>query len=231
MSSLIRLALIAGLAGAYATVPTTADAGEYLKCEGKKDEAKCNKKYGKWLAKEKARSTPYQPSAMNEKLAAWDAEDKNPFATDDWYFGSHKVGLESVDALLGEVEKAQALIKMAKYVGHIHKAGQKDEAKEIAGIILPDLIALKDIVPTLQEQLAKLQAELPQVAKDNPKLLLPATKAVGQTVAALGKVPADIPGAMKAVVPLAKGAPAAAKTMAVEAVEEKVTGGKKGKKR
>lgn len=127
--------------------------------------------------------------------------------------------------------KAQALIKMANYVGYIHRAGEKDEAKELAGIILPDLIKLKDIVPTLQEKLGALQAELPNVAKSNPKLLLPATKAVGQTVAALGKVPGELPGAMKAVVPLAKGAPAAAKTMAVDKVNDTVTGGGKGKKR
>lgn len=234
MSSLARVLLALSLTSAVAVVPTAADAGEYLQCEGKKDGTKCNKRYEKWLKKEKARTTPLKPSQLNERLEPWDADDKNPFATADWYAGSRAIGLDSVDELLGEVTKAQALVKMAKYVGYLHKSGDKEQAKELAGIILPDLIALKEIVPTLQEKLQAVQADLPNIAKESPTLILPAGKALTQTVGHLGKIPGDIPGALAAVVPLAKGAPAAAKTMAVDAVNDKVTGGgakKTGKRR
>lgn len=83
MSAFVRLALVATLVAATASVPTAVEAGEYAKCEGKKDATKCNKKYEKWLNKEKARSTPMKPSMLNEKLEPWDADGKNPFATDD----------------------------------------------------------------------------------------------------------------------------------------------------
>jgi len=234
MSALSRLLLAAALLAPLSVVPSDAEAAEYLKCAKKDDpkkKAKCNKNYGKWLAKEKGRTQPYKPSMLNDKLADWDADDKNPFATDDWYMGTREIGLASLDELLAEVWKAQGLIKMAKYVGHIHKEGNKDDAKHIAGIILPDLVKLKDILPTLQEKLAAVQADLPNIAKDNPALIIPAGKAITQTIANLGKLPADLPGALAAVVPLVKGAPAAAKTMAVDAVEDAVTGKAKGKKR
>ncbi len=135
------------------------------------------------------------------------------------------MGVESVDALLGEVDKAMATVKMAKYVGYIHKNGDKEEAVKLAGIILPDLIALKDIVPTMKEKVAAVQADIPNIAKDNPKAALAAPKALAGALTNIGKLPGDLAGAVKAVTPLAKGSAAAAKDMAADKVQ-KAAGGK-----
>ncbi len=211
---------------AYSTDASAGD--EYLKCENKKDDkskAKCNKTYGKWLTKQKSSTTPIMPSMLNDKLASLDEEGKNPFATDDWYMGSSDTGLESVDALLNEVNKVMGTVKMAKYVGHLHKTGDKDQATELASIILPDLINLKDIVPTLQEKLAAVQADLPNLAKENPKAALSAGKPIAATVKNIAKLPGDLAGALKAITPLAKGSVDAAKDMAADKVKD-AAGGK-----
>ena len=198
---------------------TEASAGaEYASCSHKKDDdkrAKCNKNHGKYLKKQKSKTEALKPSAITEKLASYDADDKNPFATDDWYYGTATTGIESLDALTGEVYKAAGAIKMARYAGYLNKNGSKDEAVTIAQAVLPELVALKDIVPTLQEKVEKVKAEV----MADPKQALKAKPALG-VLAVIPKLPADLVGATKAVGPLAKGAAGAA----VDTAKDKATG-------
>lgn len=214
-----------GLALLIPTMAYSPDASagdEYQSCAHKKDDkkrAKCNKNHAKYLKKNQSKTEPLKPSAISDKLADWDAEGKNPFATDDWYFGTMESGIESVDSLTTEVYKAAGAIKMARYVGYLHKNGDQEEAVKLAGILLPELVNLKEIANTMKEKVAAVQGEL---AKD-PKQLLQAKPALG-VLTVVPKLPADLAGAMKAVTPLAKGSGAAAKDMATDAVKKKAGG-------
>jgi len=195
-------------------------AGEYYKCRNKEDpkkKKKCNKNYEKWLGKEKARTEPYAPSALSDKFASLDAEGKNPFAGDDFYFGTMELGITKVDELMAEIYKVQATVKMAKYVGYLHKDGQKDEATALASSLLPELIALKDVVTNVQEKLAALQADIQNVLKENPTQIPKVGKLLAVSATSLTKTVADLPGVIVAITPIAKGAVGAAKEMAVEA--------------
>lgn len=219
-----------GLALLLPTMAYSPDASagdEYQSCAHKKDDkkrAKCNKNHAKYLKKNQSKTEAFKPSALSDKLADYDADDKNWFASDDWYFGSLKIGVESVDSLTAEVDRAVAAVKTARYVGYLHKNGQQEEAVKLAGIVLPELINLKDIVPTLKEKVAAVQADVPNIAKENPKAALQAPKILGATLTNIGKLPADLGGAVKAVTPLAKGSAGAAKDMAGDAMKKKAGG-------
>jgi hypothetical protein len=198
---------------------TDANAGdEYASCAHKKDDdkrAKCNKNHAKYLKKNKGKTDPMVPSAITDKLSSYDAADKNIFATDDWYFGTVTTGIKSLDELTGEVYKATGAIKMARYAGYLNQNGNKEEAVAVAQAVLPELVALKDIVPTMQEKVAAVKAEITA----DPKLALKAKPALN-VLTVLPKLPADLAGAIKAAGPLAKGAAGAAVDQAVDTVKD-----------
>lgn len=215
----ISLAL-AFLVPSFAYSPVANAGSEYASCSHKKDDdkrAKCNKTHAKYLKKQKPKTEALKPSAISDKFADLDAEDKNPFASDDWYYGTVTTGIESLDGLTGEVYKAAGAIKMARYIGWMNQNGQKEEAVELAKILLPELIALKEIVPTLQEKVSTVKAEITA----DPKLALKAKPALG-VLAVIPTLAKDLPGALKAIGPLAKGAGGAAVDMAVDKAKEAV---------
>lgn len=204
---------------AYSPV-ANAGGAEYASCAHKKDDdkrAKCNKNHSKYLKKQKSKTEPLKPSAISDKFSGLDAEDKNPFATDDWYYGTVTTGIESLDALTGEIYKAAGAIKMARYIGWMNSNGQKDDAVKLAQTLLPELIALKDIVPNLQKQVDKVKAEITA----DPKLALKAKPALG-VLAVIPTLAKDLPGALKAIGPLAKGAAGAAVDKAADTVKDAV---------
>ena len=215
----ISLAL-AFLVPSFAYSPVANAGAEYASCSHKKDDdkrAKCNKNHGKYLKKAQKKTTPFLPSAISSKFSALDAEDKNPFATDDWYYGTVTTGIESLDALTGEIYKAAGSIKMARYIGWMNSNGQKDDAVKLAQGLLPELVALKDIVPTLQEKVEKVKAEITA----DPKLALKAGPGLS-VLAVIPQLPKDLPGALKAIGPLAKGAAGAAVDKAADTVKDAV---------
>ncbi len=196
------------LSSISAAIPLTADAGEYQSCSHHDDAArkkKCNKAQDKYLAKNKKGTKPYKPSKISPQLAHLDEKDQNPFATDDWYLGTQKVGAKPIDNLLGEVDRAVALIKMSRYIGYLNSNGQKDEAVKLAKVVAPELKALKDLVPTLKQKASNVQSKLPKIIEKNPAIALKAPGIVKNLLADIATITKDLPGAVKAVGPLAKG--------------------------
>ena len=191
-----------------AVIPSTADAGEYQSCSHHDDDArkkKCNKAQDKYLAKNKKNTKPFKPSKISPELAHLDEKEQNPFATDDWYLGTQKVGAKPIDNLLGEVDRAVALIKMARYIGYLNQNGQKDEAVKLAKVVAPELRALKDLVPTLKQKASNVQSKLPKIIEKNPSVALKAPGIVKNLLADIATITKDLPGALKAIGPLAKG--------------------------
>ena len=212
MSSLRTFFCALTLFAIPAAVPTTADAAdaaEYQSCshhDDAKQQKKCNKAQDKYLSKNKSGTKPFKPSKISEQLAAYDDKTKNPFATDDWYLGTKKIGAKPIDSLVGEIDRAVALIKMARYVGYLDKNGEQAEAAKLAKIIAPELIALKDLVPTLKDKVAKVQARLPKIIEKNPTIALKAPGVLKDLLVDIATITKDLPGAIKAIKPLAKGA-------------------------
>ena len=116
------------------------------------------------------------------------------------------MGAKPIDSLLAEVDRAAALIKMARYIGYLDKNGQKDEAAKLAKVVAPELKALKDLVPTIKQKATNVQSKLPKIIEKNPTIALKAPKVVTSIISDLATITKDLPGAIKAVVPLAKGA-------------------------
>ena len=192
-----------------AAIPSTADAGEYQCCahhDDAKKQKKCNKSHDKYLSKNKSSTKAYKPSKISPQLAELDEKAKNPFATDDWYFGTSKVGAKPIDNLLGEVDRAVALIKMARYIGYLDKNGESAQAAKLAKVVAPELVALKDILPTLQQKASKVQSRLPDIIQKNPSIALQAPGIIKDVITDLATITKDLPGAIKAIKPLAKGA-------------------------
>ena len=209
MTSLRTLLCALALFAIPAVVPTTADAADYQSCSHHSDakkKKKCNKAQDKYLSRNKSGTKPFKPSKISEALAEYDEKTKNPFATDDWYLGVKKVGAKPIDNLVGEIDRAVALIKMARYVGYLDKNGEKAEAAKLAKVIVPELVALKDLVPTLQDKVGKVQAKLPKIIEKNPSIALKAPGILKDLLVDIATITKDLPGAIKAVKPLAKGA-------------------------
>lgn len=215
----ISLAL-AFLVPSFAYSPVANAGAEYASCSHKEDDdkrKKCNDKHAKYLKKQKKKTEPLLPSAISDKFGDLDGADKNPFATDDWYYGTVTTGIKSLDELTGEIYKAAGAIKMARYIGWLNKNGQKEEAVKLAQSLLPELVALKDIVPTLQGKVDAVKAEITA----DPKLALKAKPALG-VLTVIPTLAKDLPGALKAIGPLAKGAAGAAVDMAVDSAKDAV---------
>ena len=219
------------LLGLALFVPASAysvDAHAYAKCDAMDDDkkkAKCEKKEAKRISKLRAKTTPFVPSAISDKFSGLDAEDKNPFNTDDYYTASYEpLGIEAVDQVLGGVANIEAALTMATYVGALSKEGKDDEAKALASSLLPELIKMKDEIQAIKEGVEKIKAAPASLVKDNPML---APKVVGGAGAALGKLPGiitDLPKAVSAVKPLAGGAAGAAMDAGLDKVNDAAGG-------
>ena len=208
--SAVRVCLCAlALLAVSFTLPVAADAAEYQSCDHHEDDKKkkkCNKAQEKYLDKNKDDTKAFKPSKIHASLAEFDDAEKNPFATDDWYFGTKKVGAKPIDNLMGEVDRAVAIIKMARYIGYLDKNGQQAEAAKLAAAVAPELIALKELVPTLKKKASNVQSKLPTIIQKNPSLATKAPGLVKDLIVDIATITKDLPGAIKAIKPLAKGA-------------------------
>lgn len=198
------------------------DAAAYAKCDKMDDEkkkAKCEKKEGKRISKLRAKTTPYVPSTLNDGLSSLDGEDANPFNMDDYYTPSYEpFGNENVDKVLGGVNKIDAALTMASYIGKLHKEGKSDEATKLASALLPELMKLKGEVEAIKKGIDGIKADPASVASD-PMQVPAILKGTGAAAAALPGLITELPKAVSAVTPLAKGAAAAGVNAATDAAK------------
>jgi hypothetical protein len=214
--------ILMGLALLIPASTYSVDAMAYAKCDKMDDDkkkAKCEKKEGKRISKLRAKTTPFVPSSLTDKFSSLDAEDANPFNTDNYYTPSYEpLGVEAADMVFGGVSRIEAALTMATYVGALSKEGKTDEAKALATDLLPELVKLKDEIQNIKTGVEKIKADPAALAKDNPMLV---PKIVGGAGAALAKLPgiiSDLPKALSAVKPLAAGAAGAAAGAAMDKV-------------
>ncbi len=196
------------------TFITPAHAG-FAACAGKEDSKleKCEAKALKSLAKLRSSTTPYKPSDLDKGFAHLDGDDANPFNTDYHYFGVKDTGFEKLNDVADAANKISAAVRMANYVGDLNKT-DKAAAQKLGGTLLPILKGLDASVKDVTEK-AKLLAASPNDLVASPMELPKAVGAVGGIVAQLGGTAAKIPGALTAVMPIAKGAASAAVEQAV----------------
>jgi hypothetical protein len=207
-TALLGFALLAPVS-MYAT-----DAAAFAKCDAMEDakkQGKCEKKETKRVSKLRAKTTPMAPSALNAGLSSLDAEAANPFNMDDYYTAAYEpMGIENVDKVLGGVSKIDAALKMANYIGTLHKDGKKDEAKTLASALLPELVKLKDEVKGIKEGIEGIKADPDSLAKDDKMKGLAIAKGAVAAAAQLPSLISDLPKAVSAIKPLAGGAAGAA---------------------
>lgn len=189
-----------------------ADAGAEDLCtglEGKKLE-RCEEQRRERLAKMRERTTPFPPSLIHADLSDLDAS--NPFDQDRFYLGTVSTGIAEFDAVINEVVRVQAAVKMARYLGELYDAGEAEKAERYAAPTLEALIALKDTKENIMARIQALQGVDPKTllspeALKNPAELLQAGQAVAQLGRVAAQVPgifADIPGAIQSLKPLLK---------------------------
>lgn len=88
-------------------------------------------------AKQDERSEPLLPSAIDASLAAWDAPEKNPFATDAYRVRVTKTEIASVDAYLAKVFGIQGTVTLGRWV--VDEVG-KGNADAVA--LLPKMLPM-----------------------------------------------------------------------------------------
>ena len=85
--------------------------------------------------KQDDRSVAYMPSKLDGSLSAYDAAEKNPFATDAYRVRVTEAGLTSVDGYLEKAFRLQATMQFAKFV--VDEAGERlrhpEERHDAAG--------------------------------------------------------------------------------------------------
>jgi hypothetical protein len=198
--------------------------------EGKKLD-KCEDKRRKQLEKVRSKTTPFQPSKLSPKFASLDGDDVNPFNMDKYYIGVADTGIAPVNEVVEQVMRVQAAVRMASYVGELHKNGDKEKAAELAIPTVEVLASLKDAVQDIQAAAEKVIATPPQELVESPADALKVPKAVGVLSAAVGQLPqlaSDLPNAISALGPLTGAAAAGAVDMATEAAQDAVEGAVEG---
>jgi hypothetical protein len=208
--------------GLVLALPMSNPAHAFIKCDKMDDKAKkkCEKSAQKALDKQRKNTDPYQPSVLGSEFASLDAEDKNPFNSDDFYLGTKSTGITAVDEFTAEVNLAAATVRMARYVGHLQKSDAA-AASSLGGTLLPKLIALKDALPKIQEKGLGL-AKDPKALVSSPMEIPKAIAAVAGTVPTLAKMIGDLPGAIIAVKSIAGGAAGAAVEGAIDKATDAV---------
>jgi hypothetical protein len=168
MASLLTVATLMASAPAFAA--------DCSGLEGK-DKEKCEKKNAA-AAKQDERSTPFTPSALDAALAAWDAPEKNPFATDAYRVRVTEAGIPSADAYLGKVFKMQATVVFAKYVVDESLKGNLEVAKLAPKLVPMVQQAIADGQALVTEGQDLVTAKLPADIKADPKLAMKGPKAI-----------------------------------------------------
>jgi hypothetical protein len=209
----ILLAALAATTVSF-TFITPAQAG-FSMCAGKEGSKleKCEVKALKNLAKRRTSTTAYKPSDLDKGFGHLDGDDVNPFNTDHHYFGVKDTGFEKLNEVAAAANKISAAVRMANYVGDLNKT-DKAAAQKLGGTLLPILKGLDASVKDVTEQ-AKALAASPNDLVASPMELTKAVGAVGGIVTQLGGTAARIPGALTALMPIVKGAAAAAVENAV----------------
>jgi hypothetical protein len=192
MASLVTAATLMAAAPAYAD-----------DCSGMtgKDLEKCEKKNAA-AAKQDARSTPFAPSMLDASLAAWDAPEKNPFATEAYRVRVTESGFPSVDAYLGKVFKMQATIVMARYV--VDEAGKGNlEVAKLAPKLVPMVKQAIADGQSLVSEGQNLTSTVPADLAKDPKMALKAPKivtALKDALTALGATVKEAPAVGESIV-------------------------------
>ncbi|MBC8454807.1 MAG: hypothetical protein H8D71_01220 [Deltaproteobacteria bacterium] len=202
-------------------LPMSNSAHAFIKCdtmEDAKKQKKCNKEMTKSVAKARKGSTAMMPSAIGEQFSYLDAA--NPLDTDDWFLGVKSIGVKKIDNINKDIAKIAGTIRLAKYAAHLN-ATDKDAAAELGGKLLPELIKLKDSAPKVVDDITKLNAS--KLGKD-PMEIAKIGKALVTAGFNAGKAVKDLPGAIGAIEPIAKGAAGAA----VEGAMDKAAGAVEG---
>lgn len=179
----LAIALVAPAARAQEDCSTIEDAKDKKKCEKKAASA----------AKADARSTPYTPSQLSPALAAWDAPEANPFATDAYRCRVTTSGIASVDEYLGKAFKMQAIVVGSRFIVDQIAAGNADAVKAA-----PALVPMLAEVPVLGQQLVQegqgLVTSLPSQLAGPDALKLPkALAAVKDGITALTSAVEEAP--------------------------------------
>ena len=183
-----------------------------------KDKKECIKKQ-----KELANTSPFVPSELGAKFADWDAEDKNPFNTDAYSVRTNPSGFADVDAYLGKVWRAQAIVAASKYTVDQVAAGNAD-----AIALVPDLVPLMkelpDLVTGLKDEGPALVQKLPDILQGADAMKIPKIGgSITSAAAAAVAAGADVPKLLESLGNLAKdpsAAAGAATDMAAEAATE-----------
>jgi hypothetical protein len=200
-------------------LPMSNPAHAFIKCDkidNAKKQKKCTKKATKSLAKARKNSTAMMPSEIGEQFSYLDAA--NPFDTDDWYLGVNSIGVKKIDNISENVAKIAGTIRLAKYTAYLN-ATDKDAASKLGGKLLPELMKLKESAPKVVDDIKALLSD-PKSLAENPMDIIKITKALGAASSNGIKAIADLPGAILAIGPIAKGAAGAA----VEGAMDKAAG-------
>lgn len=211
----MRLSLTAlAVATLSFTLATPAYAG-FAACAGKEGSKleKCEAKEVKSLAKLRANTTPYKPSDLDKGFASLDGDDVNPFNMDYHYFGVSDSGIKKLNDVANSANQLSAVVRMANYIGELNTTDAA-AATELGGILLPHLEGLDAQVQEVSAKAKKL-ASNPNDLVDSPMEVPKAVGAVGTIVKQLASTATSAPGALKAIMPIAKGAGAAAAEQAV----------------
>ncbi len=191
-------------------LPMSSPAHAYIKCDKKEDakkKKKCEKNMAKSLAKQRKSTTPLKPSQLGDEFAYLD--ENNLFDSDDWYVGVGNIGVKKIDDLSLNVAKMSATVRLAKYTGYINKT-DKAAATKLGGLLLPKLQGLKADGEALVAEIQGLVADPAALIQENPAAALKIPGALGKLAANSAKTVGDIPGALTAIAPIAKGAAAGA---------------------
>lgn len=191
--------------------PALAFEGPEERCKymtGKKLE-KCEARQVKRLARLRANTRPFQPSMIHKDLARFDATEANPLNSDAFYVGYRKTGIDEVDVVLMDATRVIATVKMAAWVGKLNRDGKKKEAAQVAAVLLPELIKLKDSIPRIQQNVEQIIANPAALVADDPIAALGIPRALGSVVGQLPRALSELPKTIGAVEPLARGAAAA----------------------
>ena len=164
MASLITAAAL--------TVSAPALAKDCTGLEGK-DLKTCEKEN-----KQDDRSVAYMPSKLDGSLSAYDAAEKNPFATDAYRVRVTEAGLTSVDGYLEKAFRLQATMQFAKFVVDEAGKGNADVLK-LAPTLKPIVEkAIADAQGLVTEGQALVTTGVPNEIKADPKLAMKGPKAL-----------------------------------------------------
>ncbi len=215
--------ILLGLSLLVSATAFSTDAAAYAACDGIEDakkKEKCEAKEAKNIAKLRSKTTPLKPSTISDKFSALDDDAANPFNMDDYYTGvAEPSGIAALDSLVASVNQVQGAVTMATYIGRLDKDGKSDEAKTLATALLPELIKLKDEIENIKAKVNEIKSNPAALVKDDPKAALKIPGIIGPIATSLPGTIADLPKAIGAVQPLAKGAAGAAVETGVDAAK------------